>query len=297
MSEKRVIALGFFDGVHLGHGALLELARKRADELGCKAAVLTFDPHPNTVIFGNQTPLINTLEERKQLVMGLYGMEEMLILPFDREMMELPWDSFVRKVLVEQFCGVHFVCGHDYTFGYQGQGDAKKLQTLCNTLHLGCDVVEKVELLGSEVSSTRIRKLLEQGDLGTANLLLGHRHFFTGTVTCGKKLGRTLGFPTANLLLSEDVLLPACGVYAAAVTLFDGTSYKAVTNVGQRPTVDDGEHITVESWLLDYAGDLYGQTVQVELWSYLRPEQKFESLDELKAAVRKDIETVKKDIP
>jgi riboflavin kinase/FMN adenylyltransferase len=135
---KRVIALGFFDGVHVGHGALLRTAKNRAEERGCIAAALTFDPHPNELIFGEKTPLINTLQERRELMTGLYGMAEMLVLPFERDFMEMDWQDFVKNVLMERFEAVHVVCGFDYTFGYRGLGNARKLQALCKELGIGC---------------------------------------------------------------------------------------------------------------------------------------------------------------
>lgn len=294
---KRVIALGFFDGVHVGHGALLRTAKKQAEALGCTAAALTFEPHPNVLIFGEKTPLINTLQERKQLMTELYGMDEMLVLPFDRAFMEMDWADFVRDVLVEKLHAVSVVCGFDYTFGHRGLGNAEKLRQLCRELGLGCHVVDKVELLGDEVSSSRIRRLLEAGQLEEANALLGHRHFVSGEVIHGKALGRVLGFPTANVRLAEDLLIPARGVYATRVILPDGSVYKAVTNVGSRPTVGQSTIITMESYLLDFTGDLYGKTIQVELVKFLRPEQKFDSLEQLQEAVLKDIENVKNDTP
>lgn len=290
---KRVIALGFFDGVHVGHGALLRLARERADELGCSPVALTFDPHPDQVIFGEKTPLLNTLEQRRMLMTDLYGMEEMLVLPFDRAVMEMDWQDFVKTVLVEQFEAVHLVCGYDYTFGYRGLGNAQSLQELCRELGLGCDVVDKVELLGEEVSSTRIRRLLEQGDPETANALLGHRHFFTGTVIHGKRLGHRLGFPTANMNWRPEILVPAHGVYGATVTLPGGKTCKAITNIGVRPTVDREKTVTAESWLLDFDGDLYGKEIKVELWKFLRPERKFSCVEELRQAVQQDGEAAR----
>ena len=288
MKQNRVIALGFFDGVHRGHGALLQLARQRADALGCQAVGLTFDPHPDVLVSGVQTPLINSLTDRRWLMTRLYAMDDMLVLPFDEEFMRMPWQDFVTEVLVRQLGAVHLVCGHDYRFGYRGQGTPQKLQALCRELEIGCDVVDKVEYLGDEVSSSRIRLLLLQGELETANALLGHRHLFSGTVTHGKKLGRLLGCPTANQRLPQELLELAHGVYATWVTLDDGDGYLAVTNVGSRPSLDDGHHITVESWLQDYEGDLYDRTLRVEFCKFLRPEQKFGSLDELVAAVKKD---------
>ena len=284
---KRVIALGFFDGVHVGHRALLDVAKMRAQARNCTATALTFDPHPNALIFGEKTPLINTLEERRLLMTEQYRMDEMLVLPFDRAFMELDWQDFVKEVLVKRFEAVHLVCGFDYTFGHRGLGNAQNLQDLCKELGLGCDVVNKVELLGTEVSSSRIRALLEQGRVEEANALLGHPHFVSGTVTHGKKLGRILGFPTANLPLGEDRVVPARGVYATRVVC-GASVYASVTNVGSRPTVGTSTQITLESHLLDFAGDLYGKTITVEFETFLRPETKFASVEELTAAIRQD---------
>ena len=293
MNHDRVIALGFFDGVHLGHGALLQRARRKAGALGCRAAGLTFDPHPERLICGQQPPLLNTLEDRRWLMTNLYGMDEMLVLPFDEAVMRMPWQVFVTDVLVGKFGACHVICGHDYRFGHKGEGTAALLQQLCQELRIGCDIVDKVEVLGAEVSSTRIRACLQAGDLETANALLGHCHFFSGTVTHGKKLGRLLGCPTANQILPPELLELNHGVYATRVQLHDGTFHLAVTNVGSRPSLDDGQHITVESWLLDYTGDLYDRMLRVEFCKFLRPEQKFGSLDALVAAVKRDGEAAR----
>lgn len=289
---KRVIALGFFDGVHVGHGALLRRCRQRADALGCPACALTFHPHPDTLIFGTDIPLLSTLDDRRRLMTQLYAMDEVLVLPFDRTLMELPWQEFVQSILVDRLEAAHVVCGHDFTFGYKGLGTAEKLQALCNTLHMGCDVIDKVEADGAIISSTRIRHLLQSGDVEAANRLLGHRHFFTGTVTHGKQLGRQLGFPTANLLLPEGLLIPAHGVYAAEVVLPDGTRHRAVVNVGLRPTVENTRQVNAECYLPDYDGDLYGMVLQVEFCKYLRPERKFDSVADLRAAIAQDTATV-----
>lgn len=288
MTCDRVIALGFFDGVHRGHGALLNKARERADELGCLASSLTFDPHPDELVYGLKTPLINTLTDRRWLMTRLYCMDEVLILRFDREFMEMPWREFVEDFLVGKFRAIHVVCGHDYTFGHKGLGNVQRLRDLCAELHIGIDVIEKVEDDHEVISSTRIRRLLQAGELDAANDLLGHRHFFSGTVVHGKKLGRRLGFPTANLQLPAGLLEMANGVYITEVIFTDRSRHMAVTNVGHRPTVDNGNEITVESWLLHYHGDLYGEILRVEFCKFLRPEQKFATVDELIAAVKHD---------
>ena len=282
---KRVIALGFFDGVHLGHAALLNKARQEADRLGCTAAALTFERHPDEVIFRRRTPLLNTLEQREALMKDAFGMDEVITLPFDRAMMQMPWEQFAEEILRGQFAAQAVVCGHDFTFGHKGEGNAERLQEKFGAC---CHVIEAVELNGEVVSSTAIRGYLQQGDTEKANEMLGRNHFLTGTVIHGKHLGRKIGIPTANLLLSESTVTPAYGVYASLV---DGCP--AVTNIGIRPTLDDGEIPTVESRLLDFSGDLYGKTVKVELLHYLRPERKFASVEELKAQIMLDTEQTK----
>jgi len=288
-NRKRVIALGFFDGVHLGHGALLRQAAELADELQMCSAALTFDSHPKALVGSRQVQLINTPEDREWLMKELYGLDEVIVLPFDRSMMELPWDRFVTEILAERFGAAHLVAGHDYRFGHKGQGDPRRLQELCARLSMGCTIVERVELEGVTVSSTHIRGLIEGGELETAARFLGHPHVLSGTVVPGKQLGRTIGIPTANLMIPDRVIVPAYGVYATRVVTAQG-AWPAVTNVGVRPTVDDGEGVTVEPWILDFEGDLYGQTVRVEFYRRLRGEQKFDSLDALKQEILRNAE-------
>ena len=284
MEQQRVIAIGFFDGVHRGHGALLARARQVADRLGLPAAALTFDHHPASVLGGRAVPLLSTPEERAGLMVRLYGMDEVLICPFDRETAQMPWRSYVSDLLHRQYGAVHVVCGEDHRFGWRGEGDAVRLQQLCTRLGMGCDVIPKVEMGGSAVSSTRIRALLERGDVAGANALLGHPHCLTGRVVHGRQLGRQLGTPTANLLRPDGVLAPAYGVYATRVWVGE-RSYAAVANVGVRPTVDGVGAVTVEPWLLDFTGNLYDREVRVDFYEFLRPEQKFDGLDQLRQAI------------
>ena len=285
MKHDRVIALGFFDGVHLGHAALLRLTRRRADELGIPAAVLTFDTHPDTLVYHQPVPLINTLEDRKYLMEEKFSMDEVILAHFDRAMMEMPWESFVEDYLLGELGAKHVVCGHDFSFGYRGQGTPDKLRRLCAQRGVGVNVVDKVSLGGITVSSTHIRQLIRQGDMEAAAQMLGHRHFLTGEVLHGKELGRRLGFPTANLALPEGLIAPAYGVYATLVTLPDGTVHPAVTNVGVRPTVHDQLGRLVEAWILDCTAELYGETIRVEFFTRLRGEKKFDSLEALREEV------------
>ena len=285
--RERVIALGFFDGVHLGHGALLRRAAEEAKKRGCESAVFTFDRPPKEVITGIPCPLINSPEDRAELVKRLYGIDEMIMVPFDDEMRTTPWDRFVTDILVERYGAVHLVAGHDHHFGHKNQGSPELLREKCAELGLGCDIIPAVTIGGITVSSTHIRKLLEEGDVETARAFLGHPHVLTQTVGHGRQLGRTIGIPTANLVAPPHVLLPRRGVYAAKITLPDGRAFGGVTNVGVRPTVNNGQDVTVEPWILDFDGDLYGQAIRVEFYRRLRDERKFDSL----AALRSQIET------
>lgn len=285
----RVIALGFFDGVHLGHGALLRRTARRAEALGAAPAALTFDRPPKAMVRGAPVPLINTPEDRAWLMEDLYGIREVEVLPFDRAMMEMPWERFVTDILRDRFHAVHVVAGHDYHFGYKGEGNAERLTMLCARLGIGCDIIDRVELNGITVSSTHIRGLIEQGDMEEARHFLGHPHILSGTVVHGRQLGRTLGTPTSNLVVPDGVLVPAFGVYAARAVTPEGT-WPAVTNVGVRPTVDSDGRVTVEPWILDYSGDLYGKTIRVEFYKQLRPERRFPSVEELKAEILRNAE-------
>lgn len=286
--RERVIALGFFDGVHLGHGALLRRAAEEAKKRGCESAVFTFDRPPKEVITGIPCPLINSPEDRAELVRRLYGIDEMIMVPFDDEMRTTPWDRFVTDILVGRYGAVHLVAGHDHHFGHRNQGSPELLKEKCAELGLGCDIIPAVTLDGVTVSSTHIRKLLEEGDVETARAFLGHPHVLTQTVGHGRQLGRTIGIPTANLVAPPHVLLPRCGVYAAKITLPDGRAFGGVTNVGVRPTVNNGQDVTVEPWILDFDGDLYGQAIRVEFFRRLRDERKFESLDALRSQIETD---------
>jgi len=291
--NQRVIALGFFDGVHRGHGALMRKVVERANELGAVPSAFTFDPHPQSVIFNKPVCLLTSPEDRADLMRRYYQIEDVIVTPFTADRMKQPWDAFVRETLVKDLHAVHLVAGHDYHFGYKGEGNPCRLTSLCKELGIGLDIIEKVEFDSITISSTYIRTLIAQGEIERANEFLGHPHTISDTVSHGKKLGSTLGFPTVNLKLKQNVLPPAFGVYATRVWLENGESYIAVTNVGKRPTVDDGDALTVEGFILDFSGDLYGQAVRMEFYHYIRPEQKFPSLDALRDEIMRNAEQTK----
>lgn len=287
-TQKKVIALGFFDGVHRGHGALLKRTVELAKALNAVPTAHTFAAHPSTLVTHKPTPLLSTPEDRAYLMKSLYGIQEVIAAPFDEKMMTMPWEDFVTDYLVGGLHCVGVVVGHDYRFGYRGEGTPEKLKALCGKLSIACEVVEKVTLDGRTVSSTYIRSLVEEGDMETARRYLDHPHLLRGGVRHGKGLGRKLGFPTVNILPAEGILLPAYGVYATRVTLEDGRAYPAATNVGIRPTVEDEKRPTVEAFLLDFQGDVYGQTVSLEFYRRLRGERRFDSLEDLRREVMKN---------
>ncbi len=290
--EKRVIALGFFDGVHIGHAALLRRVTERAKELNAIPCALTFDSHPEKIILGTGAPLLTSVEERSDLMRRLYGMQEVIVTPFDDTLMHMNWQDFVTDLLIARHNAVHLVVGHDFHFGYMGEGNPQRLQQLCFQLGIGCDVVPAVPLDDIIVSSSYIRTLVAQGAMERAAWFLGHPYILTDQVRHGKKLGTRLGFPTLNLQIPAGCVIPAFGAYATKVWI-DEVPYSAATNVGVRPTVDNNKNVTVEASLLDFSGDLYGKTVRVEFHSLLRPEQKFDSPDALRAQVLQDIEHVR----
>lgn len=214
--------------------------------------------------------------------------------PFDREMMTTSWEDFITEILVGRYHAVHLVAGHDHRFGHKNAGTPELLKEKCAQLGLGCDIIPKVEIGGVTVSSTYIRRLLELGQTERAARFLGHPHTLTGTVRHGRGVGSSRLFPTANLTVPPHVLVPSHGVYVTRVYLPDGTNYAAVTNVGTRPTLDNGADVTVEACILDFTGDLYGKTLRVEFYRHLRDEMRFDSLDALRARIAADAETTRR---
>ena len=285
--NKTVLALGFFDGIHIGHGALLEKTRERAAELRAEPAVLTFDNHPDTYVRGERTELISSANDRVYIIRRYYGIEKVLFLHFDRSTMRMPWRTFLDRI-IENYGAVHFVVGHDFRFGWRGEGNAALLSDYCRENGLGCDVIPPVILDDVLVSSTYIRRLVAEGEMERARAFLGHPYLITDSVRTGFRIGHSIEAPTINMALGDGVLVPRRGVYATKAMLPDG-EHLAVTNVGIRPTFN-GERVTVETNILDYDADLYGQTVCVAFYKFLRPERRFDSPEELMEQIRRDAE-------
>ena len=290
MKQQTVIALGFFDGVHLAHGALLKTAVRRAQERGCLSAAFTFDRSPREVVTGERVALLTTPEERQERICGAYGVDRVIAAPFDDALRTLPWETFLTRELVERCGAVHLVAGHDYRFGYRGEGTPERLRDYCAAHGLGCDLIERIERGGVTVSSSHIRALLAAGDVAGAAEFLGYPYTLSGTVQHGQGLGHRALVPTLNLLPDTRKLIPARGVYATLVRLADGREFPAVTNIGVRPSVCDAGGVTVETYLPGFSGDLYGAEVGVRFFDRLREERKFDSLEALRAQIEADVQ-------
>ena len=291
-SKRNVIALGFFDGVHLGHQALLRRAAERAEALGMAPAMFTFDRSPREFVTGRPVPLLTTAEERREKVRTLFPDMEVIVAPFDREMMTMPWVDFVL-LLAREYRAGWLVAGHDYRFGHKNAGTPALLMKKAAQLGMGCDIIPAVTLDGITVSSTYIRALLERGDVEEAARFLGGPFALTGRVRHGRGLGSRLGAPTLNVIPQPEQALPANGVYVTRVLSGERT-YGAVTNVGVRPTVEEGGGITVESHLLDQDLQLYGSLCRVEFLTHIRPERRFEDLEALRRQIAADADAARR---
>lgn len=285
--RKRVIAFGFFDGVHRGHGELLKMVNRRAAEIDAMPSVLSFDVHPDTLVFNKEVPLINSAIGREELVRRCYGIDNVVFIHFNQHVMRMNWVEFIDNIISELNIG-WIVVGHDFCFGYKGEGTAARLKEYCESRVIGCDIIPAMKHDGIIISSTYIRQLISDGDMERANLFLGHPHSLSDTVHSGYHLGTKMGTPTINMYFPEGVLVPKHGVYASKVYIDGSESYTAVTNIGVRPTTGDNNKVNVESHLLDYSGNLYGRQARVEFYKYMRGEVKFENYEQLSAQIKRD---------
>jgi riboflavin kinase / FMN adenylyltransferase len=292
-ARPSVVALGVFDGVHLAHRAILDTAVTRARGGGGTPVACTFDPHPAEVLQPGRAPLpITTLEERLALIAET-GIEVSVVIPFTRELAGMEPETFVTDVLARGLGAREVVVGFNHRFGRGARGDARLLREVGVRVGLNAEIVPPLDVDGVPVSSSEIRGALQRGDLDTASRLLGRPYFVAGRVVEGAGRGRMLGFPTANVETDRRVLTPP-GVYACRVGV-DGTVHGAVLNAGVRPTF--GEQVfTLEAYLLDFSGDLYGRRVRVDFVSRLREEKKFAGIDALRAQIADDIAAARREL-
>ncbi|WP_121964508.1 bifunctional riboflavin kinase/FAD synthetase [Myroides sp. N17-2] len=288
-SDKRVIAtLGTFDGVHIGHQMILKKLVDSAKATGGESLVLTFFPHPRMVLKQDNTiRLLNTIEEKKELLKGL-GLDNLVIQKFDFEFSQLTAEEFVKQVLVDKFNISKIIIGHDHRFGKNRTADINDLKAFGEKYGFEVEEISAQEIDHVSISSTKIRTALEEvGDMTLANEFLGYEYYFSGVVVHGKKLGRTLGFPTANIVVDEDYkLIPKNGVYVVESEL-NGEKVKGMMSVGINPTFADHPY-TIEVNYLDWSGDLYDQRLKVRILDRIRDELKFSGLDELVAKLNDD---------
>lgn len=285
-----VCALGCFDGVHLGHTHIINEAKRVAESLSLPTAVWSFREPPRNYFARDKVKLLTTPAE-KRLAMRALGVDIFVSVPFKKDIASLSARAFFEDILIGRLNARHIVCGFNYRFGNGGEGDADMLKALCAEHGIGLSVIPPVMLGEITVSSSEIRAALSCGNVSTANALLGKPYSLRAAVIDGQHLGRTLGFPTVNQRFSEKKLLPRNGVYISRLHMGRQIRY-GITNIGLRPTVG-GTSLCAETNIFDFEGDLYGKILTVELLAFLRPEQKFSSVDELSNQVRKDIEEAK----
>ena len=288
-----VVALGNFDGVHIGHQRLIRQMVSYARKIEAAAVVCTFHPHPLQVLFPDKAPRLLISNERKIELISRLGVDALLMLPFDHRMAKLSPEFFVQDVLCRQLGSQGVFVGFNFTFGHRGAGTPSLLQKLGKELGFVVEVLPPVKLEETIVSSTVVRQALEEGDIGRARSYLGYWPSLEGRVVLGdQRGGRKMGFPTANLDINQDVLIPARGVYVAQVKVGDQL-YDGVVNIGVKPTIGPDLPPTVEVHILEFAQVIYGEWVQLSLLHRLRSEKKFSSVTELVSQIKRDIEAAR----
>ena len=291
-----VAATGFFDGVHSGHRMVIDKAVEMAREGNGKSLIVTFWPHPRNVLQldADKLRLLTSLEEKRQRCLAL-GVDDFVVLPFSREFSNLTASEFLSRYLVGKYGVTHLVLGYDHHLGSDDVRDVEQRDRIVRQCGIvPVPVSDSVSATGRAVSSTMIRSILAGGDVVLGGSLLGYRYALDGVVVAGNRIGRTLGFPTANLSLYEPLkLIPAGGVYVVKVSVL-GRSFLGICNIGTRPTLADGRGQIVETHILDFDEEIYGLDLRIEFISRLRDERKFDSLDDLKKQLRKDVSSARK---
>jgi riboflavin kinase/FMN adenylyltransferase len=292
--KRASLALGFFDGVHPGHQVVIRKAVEEAQRLGATPAVVTFKEHPRSLTLGKSPPLLTLIEQRLELFEQL-GIKAALVLSFTEELCRLAPADYVESVLVECMGACSLSVGFNHRFGRNRVGDPELLRQLGERLGYSVHVAGEIIIDGEPVSSSRIRQAITAGNVQLAQHLLGGRPYaIGGAVAHGEGRGHLIGFPTANIAVPEEQVMPAIGVYSTVVRLPDNTRLPSVVNIGRRPTFGEDNNVTTEVHVLDFEADLYGKTLQLEFMHYIRPEMKFKGVDELKEQIAKDCEETRR---
>lgn len=288
--KSSVIALGNFDGVHIGHRVLLETMVKEAEKNNIKSSVLIFKEHTKKLI-SNKKHYLLTSNEKKYKIFEEMGIDIVYEIPFDKSIMTMSPEYFVKDFLINNLNVRGIVVGFDYRFGYKAMGNAELLEKMSVDYNFKLKVLDPVEKDGEKISSTLIRTLITEGKIEEANQLLGYEYTIDGVVIHGKKLGEKMGYPTANIDPDVEYVIPAKGVYDSDIFI-DGKKYKAATNIGKNPTIENSG-LRVESHILDFSESIYSKRVSLSLLRYLRPELKFKSVEELFQQIALDTEEVR----
>ncbi|MEG0795755.1 MAG: bifunctional riboflavin kinase/FAD synthetase [Odoribacter sp.] len=289
--KNPVVTIGSFDGVHKGHKQVIESLKRVARHLGGESVIISFEPHPREVLYPQEKRLgiLTTLEE-KIGILEACGVDHLFILNFTRELADLDYADFVKNILIDQVGLKGLVVGYDHRFGKNREGSFEKLRELAEKHHFYLEQEEVYEENQINISSTKIRTALELGDISLVNEYLGYSYMLSGTVVNGDKIGRMMGFPTANIQVSDDrKLLPAVGVYAVKVNV-EGKEYRGMLNIGIRPTVSTAGVIRIEVHIFDFNQNIYGQEIQIALLARIRGERKFNDTEELKKQLLLDQE-------
>jgi riboflavin kinase/FMN adenylyltransferase len=281
-----VLTLGVFDGLHLGHQAIMKTVVERAEAVGAVPTAITFDPHPRAVLYPeNAPPLLQTLDQRLANFEFL-GIKQSIVIRFDQQFASINAESFLRDIVFERFQAKEVYLGKGFAFGKDRAGNIELLRKISQELGFVADEVPEIQLRGIRISSSKIRKLLQEGKVNLVRRMLGRPYGIEGQIVHGLQRGRTIGFPTANLKPVNRVL-PKFGVYATA-TLIDGIWRRGITNVGVRPTFENEAEPSIETYIFDFDGDLYGDVLRVRFLHRIRDERKFNGIEELKAQIKKD---------
>ena len=283
-AEKTAVALGFFDGLHLGHTEVIKRAMLKS---GLKSVILTFNDNTPLPKFQSKEGSCIITHEQKLMLFEKLGIDYIFAPDFSR-VKDVTAEDFVRLVLAERLNAAYVVCGYDFRFGKGGEGNPEILSRICMELGIECETVPAVEVEGEIVSSTAIRKLIQEGNVEKANKLLGYELSYSLPVIEGNRLGRTIGFPTINQIIPPEMVQPKRGVYASW-TVVDGKTYKSITNIGVKPTVRSSGEVVTETYIIGFSGDLYGKTVRISLRFFLREEVKFEGLSSLGEQLARDV--------